>query len=223
MQSSFADLEYTAKKKATRRDRFLSEIERVTPWSALVAEIEPFHLQGKGRRRPPIGLARMHIAQQCFGLSDEGTADAIYDSQAIRSFVGIDPNSEAAPDGTTLLKFRHLLHGQEKVAFGDPCYPWVEKREITMRPGKRKALPHPLIDRLQSQVDHLQSQVEQIKASIRAKVAPTFKIVKNLFGLKKVRYRGLAKNTAQLYTLFDKANLLIAKRRLFELDAQAAS
>ncbi|RFC34122.1 MAG: Transposase DDE domain-containing protein [Candidatus Nitrotoga sp. LAW] len=51
----------------------------------------------------------MYIAQQCFGLSDETAEDAIYDSQAIRRFVGIGLNREAAPDATTLLKFHHLL------------------------------------------------------------------------------------------------------------------
>ena len=62
--------------------------------------------------RPPIGLARMlrmYVAQQCFGLSDEGIEDALYDSQAIRRFVGIDLSRESAPDATTLVKFRHLL------------------------------------------------------------------------------------------------------------------
>lgn len=109
MQSSFSELEYAAKKKQTRRDRFLAEIDEVTPWSALVAEIEP---KSGGRGRPPIGverMLRMYIAQQCFGLSDEGIEDAIYDSQAIRAFVGIDLAREAAPDATTLLKFRRLL------------------------------------------------------------------------------------------------------------------
>ena len=116
MQRSFSDLEYAAKKKVTRRDRFLGEIDAVTPWPALLAEVEPFYPKGEGRGRPPIGLARMlrmYIAQQCFGLSDEGTEDALYDSQAIRSFVGIDLNREAAPDATTLLKFRRLLEAHQ--------------------------------------------------------------------------------------------------------------
>jgi IS5 family transposase len=56
MQSSFSELEYAAKKKQTRRDRFLAEIEAVTPWSALEAEIEPFYPKGAGRGRPPIGV-----------------------------------------------------------------------------------------------------------------------------------------------------------------------
>ena len=112
MQRSFSELEYATKKKVTRRDRFLGEINAVTPWSALVAELAPFYPRGDGRGRPPIGLERMlrmYIAQQCFGLSDEGTEDALYDSQAIRGFVGIDLSHEAAPDATTLLKFRRLL------------------------------------------------------------------------------------------------------------------
>lgn len=62
-----------------------------------------------------------------------------------------------------------------------------------------------------------------MKASIRAKVEHPFHIIKNRFGMRKLRYRGLDKNTAQLYTLFALANLFIAKRRLFTLDAQGAS
>ena len=88
MQSSFSEHEYACKKKLTRRDRFLAEIDAITPWSVLVDVIEPFYAKGDGRGRPPIGVSRMlrmYVAQQCFGLSDEGTEDAIYDSQAIRA------------------------------------------------------------------------------------------------------------------------------------------
>ena len=75
MQTSFSDLEYAAKKKVTRRDRFLGEIEALVPWTSLIEQIESFYPRGKGRGRPPIGLERMlrmYIAQQCFGFSDEG-------------------------------------------------------------------------------------------------------------------------------------------------------
>jgi IS5 family transposase len=112
MQASFSEQEYAAKKKQTRRDRFLSEIEAVTPWASLTAVIASHYPSSGGRGRPPIGLERMlrmYIAQQCFGLSDEGIEDALYDSQAIRRFVGIDLGRESAPDATTLLKFRRLL------------------------------------------------------------------------------------------------------------------
>ena len=116
MQASFSELEYAAKKKVTRRDRFLRQLNAVTPWAALVAQIEPFYPRGEGRGRRPIGLERMlrmYIAQQCFGLSDEGIEDALYDSQAIRGFVGMDLSRESAPDATTLLKFRRLLEEQQ--------------------------------------------------------------------------------------------------------------
>lgn len=99
-----------------RRDRFLAEIEVVTPWAELERTIIPFYPSSGGRGRPPIGLARMlrmYVAQQCFGLSDEGVEDALYDSQAIRRFVGIDLAREAAPDATTLLKFRRLLEAHQ--------------------------------------------------------------------------------------------------------------
>lgn len=112
MQKSFSDLEYAAKKKLTRRDRFLAEIDSVTPWGKLHKLIEPFYPKVEGAGCPPIGLVRMlrmYVAQQCFGLSDEGIEDAIYDSQSIRACVGIDLGRESAPDATTLLKFRHLL------------------------------------------------------------------------------------------------------------------
>ncbi|MFP5381481.1 MAG: transposase, partial [Gammaproteobacteria bacterium] len=74
MQSTFSELEYSAKKRVTRRDRFLAELEALTPWAKLVAKIEPFYPKGE-RGRPPIGLERMlrlYLAQQCLGLSDEG-------------------------------------------------------------------------------------------------------------------------------------------------------
>ena len=98
MQSSFSDLEYAAKKKQTRRDRFLSEIDEVTPWSSLLKVITPHYPVSGKQGHPPIGLERilrMYIVQQCFGFSDEGTEDAVYDSQAIRRFVGIALNRES--------------------------------------------------------------------------------------------------------------------------------
>lgn len=76
---------------------------------------------------------------------------------------------------------------------------------VALRPGKRRALPD-------SKSGRVREQAEQLKASIRAKVEHPFHIVKNVFALQKARYRGLAKNAAQLFTLFGLANLLIAKR-----------
>lgn len=88
----------------------------MTPWAELERTVTPFYPRSGGRGRPPIGLARMlrmYVAQQCFGLSDEGIEDALYDSQAIRRFVGIDLGRETAPDATTLLNFRHLLESHQ--------------------------------------------------------------------------------------------------------------
>lgn len=326
-QTSFSDFEYANKKKQTRRERFLAEIEAVTPWAAMVSALEPFYPKGTGRGRPPIGLERMlrmYVAQQCFGLSDEGMEDAIYDSQSIRRFVGIDLARESAPDATTLLKFRRLLeehgltrtlfetinahlaekglmmregtivdasiiaappstknranardsemhqtrkgkqwyfgmkahigtdaesglvhsvvgtaahvadvtqanallHGDETDVLGDAGYQGVEKREenealdvrwhVAMRPGKRRALPADRLGRLMEQYEHA-------KARIRAKVEHPFHVVKNLFRHRKTRYRGLAKNTAQLFSLFALANLFMARRRLLALDTRGAS
>lgn len=76
-----------------------AEIDSVTPWSKLHKLVEPFYSKVIGAGRPPIDLARMlrmYVAQQCFGLSDEGIEGAIYDSQAIRAFVGIDLARESA-------------------------------------------------------------------------------------------------------------------------------
>ena len=108
---SFAQAEYAGKKKQTRREKFLAEMEVVVPWARLIGVIEPYYPSGK-RGRPPIGLERMlrlYFLQQWYGLADEALEDAIYDSQALRTFVGIDLSVEDVPDATTLLGFRHLL------------------------------------------------------------------------------------------------------------------
>ena len=96
---------------ATRRAVFLAEMNRVVPWSALCAVVEP-HYPKAGNGRPPIGLERMlriYFLQQWFNLSDPAVEEALYDSLAMRDFVGIDLGREPAPDETTVCKFRHLL------------------------------------------------------------------------------------------------------------------
>ena len=316
---SFAQSEYAKKKKVTRRDRFLGEMEKVVPWERLVEVIRPHYPKGE-RGRPPIGIERMlriYFLQQWYGLADEALEDAIYDSQAMRTFAGIDLGVEAVPDATTLLNFRHLLeahdlsrelfeevaalleerkllmkegtivdatiiaappstknaskerdpemhqtkkgnqwyfgmkahigvdaksglvhrvsgtaanvadiaqthallHGQEKEVYADAGYLGVEKREeitarhqnlqwhVAAKRGKVKALAEGLIK-------DLTLQLEKAQAQVRARVGHPFHIIKNLFQHRKVRYRGLSKNTAQLYSLFALANLVIARRSL---------
>ncbi|MHA6912378.1 IS5 family transposase [Ralstonia pseudosolanacearum] len=319
-QISFAEAEGHGQKRVTRRQRFLAEMERVVPWSRLIAAVEPYYPKGK-RGRPPIGLERMlriYFLQQWYGLSDEALEDALYDSMALRAFAGIDLAVEAVPDATTLLKFRRmlveheltrklfdeigimlcerglmmkegtivdatiiaappstknekksrdpemhqtkkgnawhfgmkshvgvdaasglvhsvvgtaanesdvsqahaLLHGHEEHAFGDAGYTGVEKRDemqgksvkwqVAVKRGKIKAMSDGI-------VKDLLIAVERAKAQIRARVEHPFHVIKNLFDHRKVRYKGLAKNTAQLFSLFGLANLVLAKKQLLAL------
>ena len=97
--------------KTTRRAAFLAEMERVVPWPALCALVEPYYPK-PGNGRPPIGVERMlriYFLQQWFNLSDPAVEEALYDSSAMRRFVGIDLGCESVPDETTVCRFRHLL------------------------------------------------------------------------------------------------------------------
>ena len=101
--------------KATRRAQFLAEMDRVVPWKQLCALIQPAYSQG-ATGRPPVGLERMlriYFLQQWFNLSDPAAEEALYDSLAMRQFVGIDLGREPAPDETTILRFRHLLESHD--------------------------------------------------------------------------------------------------------------
>ena len=315
-QGSFSQAEYAGKKKQTRRDKFLAEMERVVPWARLVKRLQPLYPKGE-RGRPPIGLERMlrvYFVQQWYGLADAALEDALYDSQALRGFAGIDLTVEAVPDETTILNFRHwleqheltkalfaevgamleergllmrqgtivdatiiaappstknkqksrdpemhqtrkghqwhfgmkahigvdvasgvvhtltgtaaneadinqmaaVLHGREEAIFADAGYAGADKRpehaerevswNIAIKRGIIKALPKPLRD--------VAEPVERALAQVRAWVEHPFHVVKNRFRHKKLRYRGLAKNTAQLHTLFALANLVIVKKTL---------
>jgi IS5 family transposase len=326
-QISFSNAEHLGKKRVTRREKFLGEMEQVVPWARLLESLTPFYPKGE-RGRPPIGLERMlrlYFVQQWYGLADEALEDAVSDSAAVRNFVGIDFGVENAPDATTVLKFRRLLeehkltavildqvnahlsqrgllmregsmvdatiikappstknkdkardpemhqtkkgnqwyhgmkahigadadsglvhsthytaanesdvantlevlHGQEVEVHLDAGYTGIEKREeilkaqangtikanitwsVAMRRSTIKALP----DRMSK---FLTRAREKVKAQIRARVEHPFHVVKNLFNHKKARYRGIAKNGAQLDTLFALANLVIAKKKLLQ-------
>lgn len=107
--------------KTTRRAAFLAEMDRVVPWSALCALIEPVYPKA-GNGRPPVGLERMlriYFLQNWFNLSDPAVEEALYDSLSMREFVGIDLGREGALDETTVCKFRHLLeqHGMGQRLF----------------------------------------------------------------------------------------------------------
>jgi IS5 family transposase len=142
----------------------------------------------------------------------------------MKAHIGVDADSGLVHTvrGTSgnvndVVEANSLLHGQETDVFADAGYQGAHKRpdakeevkwHVAMRPGKRK-----LLDKTDP-VDALTDQVERIKASIRAKVEHPFRVIKRQFGHVKVRYRGLAKNTAQLQTLFALANLWMVRRRL---------
>ncbi|WP_313082808.1 IS5 family transposase, partial [Pulveribacter sp.] len=115
-----------------------------------------------------------------------------------------------------------LLHGEETEAWGDAGYQDADKRpdakadvrwNIAMRPGKRRKLDKTRLE------DDLTDQLERLKASIRAKVEHPFQVIKRQWGHVKVRYRGLAKNTAQLHTLFALSNLWMVRRQLGAVQA----
>lgn len=318
-QTSFAQSEYARKKKTTRREKFLGQMEQVVPWARLVALVVPHYPAGK-RGRPPVGIERMlrlYFLAQWYALADEALEDALYDSQALRSFAGIDLGNEAVPDATTLLKFRHLLeahdlgrrifeevgalleekqllmregtlvdatiiaapsstknrrrerdpdmhqtkkgnqwyfgmkahigadeasglvhsvegtaanisdisqahallHGEEKRAGADAGYTGVEKRPEVVALGRQiewrvAARRSTLKAQPEGWAKAIDGAWEKLKARARALVEHPFHIIKNLFKHRKVRYRGLEKNTGQLRVLFALANLYMVRRQL---------
>ena len=117
-QRTFASLAWTTKGKVTRRERFLAEMNAVIPWAPLLALIAP-HYPKAGRGRQPLGLEKMlrlYFVQQWFNLSDPQAEDALYDSESIRRFVGVELGDDVVPDESTILRFRHLLERHQLTA-----------------------------------------------------------------------------------------------------------
>ena len=143
-QGSFSQAEYAGKKKQTRRDKFLAEMEIVVPWARLVERLRPLYPKGE-RGRPPIGLERMlriYFLQQWYGLADAALEDALYDSQALRGFAGIDLNRAPVPDATTLLHFRHWLERHDLTrALFEEVGAVLEERGLLMRQGRLSTPP----------------------------------------------------------------------------------
>lgn len=151
----------------------------------------------------------------------------------MKAHIGVDPESGRAHTvvGTAanvadVTQTGDVRHGEEKTVSLDAGYTGVEKREelkerdidwqVAMKRGKLKAVPE------DSVLGQRLRKLESVKASIRWRVEHPFHIVKNLFHFRKVRYKGLAKNTAPLHTLFGLANLVIAKRQLLAINGQVA-
>jgi len=316
-QISFADAEYAGKRKKTRREVFLEEMERVVPWKALLKVIEPFYpVAGNGRRPYPLAtMLRVHLMQNWFALSDPAMEEVLYEIASLRNFAGLDLR-KAIPDETTILNFRHLLeeydlaedilkqvnahltrkglllkrgsivdatiiaapsstknaegerdpemhqtkkgnqwhfgmkahigvdadsglvhtvtttpanesdveqvadllHGKEEHVYADSGYRGAASRvdredlqwHIAARPSDIAKMP-------EGRAKARARKQEHRKASVRAKVEHPFRVIKRQFGLVKVRFRGLAKNTAHLLTLFALSNLWMARRRLLAM------
>ena len=142
----------------------------------------------------------------------------------MKAHIGVDAQSGlvhtvrgTAGNVNDVVEANSLLHGQESEAWGDAGYQGAAKRpdakagvrwNIAMRPGQRKQLDPA------KPVQRLSEALERIKASIRAKVEHPFRVIKRQFGHVKLRYRGLAKNTAQLHTLFALSNLWMVRKQL---------
>ncbi|WP_223466943.1 MULTISPECIES: IS5 family transposase [unclassified Pseudomonas] len=315
-QMTFADAEYAGKRKQTRKELFLIEMDQVVPWNGLIKLIEPFHPKGEGGRPayPLMTMLRVHLMQNWFGYSDPAMEEALYETTILRQFAGL--NLERIPDETTILNFRRLLekhelaagilavingylgdrglslrqgtivdatlinapsstknkdgkrdpemhqtkkgnqyyfgmkahigvddesglvhsvvgtaanvadvtqvdkllHGAENVVCADAGYTGVEKRtehdgrEVIWQIAARRSTYKKLGKR--SALYKAKRKIEKAKAQVRAKVEHPFRVVKRQFGFVKTRFRGLAKNTAQLVTLFALSNLWMARRHL---------
>jgi len=111
-QTTFASLSYKLKKKQTRREKFLSEMDLVVPWKQLVAVIEPHYPKPEKRAHQPMpseSMVRIYFMQLWYAMSDPGMEDALYEIESMRRFAGLELCDDAIPDETTILKFRRLL------------------------------------------------------------------------------------------------------------------
>ncbi len=315
-QMTFADAEYAGKRKQTRKELFLIEMDRVVTWKGLIALIEPHYPKGEGGRPayPLMAMLRVHLMQNWFGYSDPAMEEALYETTILRQFAGL--SLERIPDETTILNFRRLLekhelaagilavingylgdrglslrqgtivdatlinapsstknkdgerdpemhqtkkgnqyyfgmkahigvddesglvhsvvgtaanvadvtqvdkllHGDEQRVGGDAGYTGVDKRpehadrKVVWQIAARRSTYKKLGKR--SVLYKAKRRIEQAKAQVRAKVEHPFRVIKRQFGYVKTRFRGLAKNTAQLVTLFALSNLWMARRHL---------
>lgn len=311
-RASFASLVYDSKKKKTRREKFLEEMDQVIPWEELLAVVKKCYPKaGNGRHPMPMEwMLRIYFMQQWYGLSDPAMEDALYDSESMRRFAGIDFGEDMIPDETTILNFRHLLEkhkltekifektrlylkdrgllvregtivdatiidapcstknrekardaemkqtkkgnrwyfgmkahvgtdtrrglvhrvivtnasvhdsrvmddllsGEETAIYGDKAYANEVKRNKYRERGvewcisRKGSRNHPLSDEDQ-EWNHVHNR-------IRAKGEHAFHVVKCLWNYRKVRYKGLVKNAAQMFSLFALANLYLVRKEL---------
>jgi len=117
--------------------------------------------------------------------------------------------STTAANVSDITQMHELLHGEEREVFGDQAY-WSEAhRQAALAKGIRYR-----VNRRSRKLSEYQKFINRRRSAARARVEHVFHVVKRLWGFSKVRYRGLAKNTARLYTAFALANLYLLRRRL---------
>jgi IS5 family transposase len=139
-QPAFSGLKHAMKKKQTRRELFLAEMDAVVPWGRLLALIVPRYPKvGPKGGRPPMPLEtmlRVYFLQNWYALSDPMAEETLYDSEAMRRFAGIELGDDRLPDETTILNFRHLLerHDLTEAIFADLNAHLADKG-ITLRSG----------------------------------------------------------------------------------------
>jgi len=137
-QQTFASLAYEHKKKRTRREVFLAEMDAVVPWQRLLSVIEPFYVEHPhGRKRLPLErMLRIYFMQQWFNLSDPATEDALYDIESMRRFAGIELGEDSVPDETSYVKFRHFLerHGLTEAIFAE-VRALLDERHLRLKSG----------------------------------------------------------------------------------------
>ena len=174
----------------------------------------PTSTKNKDRARDPEMHSSKKGNQWYFGMKAHIGADA--ESGLVHTVRGTSGHVSDIAEANS------LLHGNESVAFCDAGYQGIEKRpdakadviwHVAMRPGKRRALNK------ENAADAMIDQAEKLKAGIRAKVEHPFRVIKRQFGFVKVRYRGLKKNTAQLFTLFALSNLWMVRSKLMGVGA----
>jgi IS5 family transposase len=135
---SFGSLAYENKKKKTRREQFLEEMDKVIPWAELVQVIEKYYPKaGNGRQPMPMErMLRIYFMQQWYALSDPAMEDALYDIESMRRFADIDLSVDIVPDETTILNFRHRLekHNLTKQIF-EKTKNYLKERGLLLREG----------------------------------------------------------------------------------------
>jgi transposase, IS5 family len=133
-QMSFSDFEYAGKRKQTRRERFLAEMDQVVPWAGLRGLIEPFYPKAGGGRKPyPLEtMLRIHLLQNWFSLSDPAMEEALYEITPMRQFARLTL-SAPIPEDTTIMNFQHLLEKHQLAPAVISGY--LQEKGLSLRQG----------------------------------------------------------------------------------------